>query len=110
MPRLPRIKSTSVRATVQKVPKEIRTVPWPYLDLLYSNSMCKQSSMPTSILMLLLRSGYDESVCTAMSCSHTMSLSRRIIVTRTKYLSWTLPCAGGAGDTLHGGRAPRQHL
>lgn len=28
-----------------------------YLDLLYSNSMCKQSSMPTSIFILLFASG-----------------------------------------------------
>jgi len=28
-----------------------------YFDLLYSNSMCRQSSMPTSILMELLASG-----------------------------------------------------
>jgi hypothetical protein len=28
-----------------------------YLDLLYSNSMCKQSSIPTSILIELLMSG-----------------------------------------------------
>ena len=28
-----------------------------YLDLLYSNSMCRQSSIPTSILIELLLSG-----------------------------------------------------
>mgnify|MGYP001800501571 CR=1 FL=1 len=28
-----------------------------YLDLLYSNSICKQSSMPTSILIELFSSG-----------------------------------------------------
>jgi len=28
-----------------------------HFDLLYSNSMCRQSSMPTSILMELLASG-----------------------------------------------------
>ena len=33
----------------------------PYFDLLYSNSMCKQSSMPTSILIELLIFGSTES-------------------------------------------------
>lgn len=57
-----------------------------YLDLLYSNSMCKQSSMPTSILMELFMSGYCDSVWTMMSCSFTTSLSRFTMVTRKKYL------------------------
>ena len=57
-----------------------------HLDLLYSNSMCRQSSMPTSILMLVFMSGYWESVCTAMSISRTRSERRRTIVTRRKYL------------------------
>ena len=59
-----------------------------YLDLLYSNSMCKQSSMPTSILMLVFISGYWESECTAMSISRTRSDKRRTIVTRSRYLRW----------------------
>ena len=57
-----------------------------YLDLLYSNSICRQSSMPTSILILLLSSGYWDSVCTMMSCSLTKSLRRLTTVTRRKYL------------------------
>lgn len=57
-----------------------------YLDLLYSNSICRQSSMPTSILMLLFISGYCDNVCTIMSCSLTESDKRFTIVTRKKYL------------------------
>ena len=57
-----------------------------YLDLLYSNSMCKQSSIPTSILMLLFISGYRHNVWTTMSSSLTTSVSRFTIVTRRKYL------------------------
>ena len=53
---------------------------------MYSNSICKQSSMPTSIFMLLLISGYWDKVCTTISCSRMISLSRRTIVTRNKYL------------------------
>lgn len=57
-----------------------------HLDLLYSNSMCRQSSIPTSILMLLFMSGYCDSVWTTMSCSFTTSDIRLTIVTRRKYL------------------------
>lgn len=57
-----------------------------YLDLLYSNSICRQSSMPTSIFMLLFISGYCDNVCTIMSCSLTESDKRFTIVTRKKYL------------------------
>ena len=57
-----------------------------YFDLLYSNSICRQSSMPTSIFMLLFMSGYWESVWTTMSCSFTTSVNRFTIVTRRKYL------------------------
>lgn len=62
---------------------------WPYksyLDLLYSNSMWRQSSIPTSILMEELSSGYVLSVCTTMSVSLLMSFSRLITVARRKYL------------------------
>ena len=57
-----------------------------HFDLLYSNSIWRQSSMPTSILMLLLSSGYCASVWTTMSCSLTKSLNRFTTVTRKKYL------------------------
>lgn len=57
-----------------------------YLDLLYSNSMCKQSSIPTSILMELLLSGGIRYECTQMSLSFVTSAIRREIVTLTKYL------------------------
>jgi hypothetical protein len=57
-----------------------------YLDLLYSNSMCKQSSMPTSILMELFASGGIRKEWTQTSRSFVTSAIRRWIVTRTKYL------------------------
>lgn len=59
---------------------------WRYLDLLYSNSMWRQSSIPTSILIELLPSGGMTYECTQMSCSLTTSAIRRRIVTLTKYL------------------------
>jgi len=57
-----------------------------YFDLLYSNSMCKQSSMPTSILMELLLSGGILKECTQMSFSLFTSAIRLDIETRMKYL------------------------
>jgi hypothetical protein len=57
-----------------------------HLDLLYSNSMCKQSSIPTSILMELLLSGGMRKEWTQISLSFTTSAMRRAIVTRMKYL------------------------
>ena len=58
-----------------------------HFDLLYSNSICRQSSIPTSILMLLLSSGYCDNVWTMISCSRTKSLNRFTTVTRRKYLN-----------------------
>lgn len=49
--------------------------------------MCKQSSMPTSILMLLFDSGYADNVCTNMSSSFVKFENRLTIVKRKKYLS-----------------------
>ena len=57
-----------------------------HLDLLYSNSMCRQSSMPTSILIELLTSGYVANWWTINSYSFTKSDRRRTIVTLRKYL------------------------
>lgn len=57
-----------------------------YFDLLYSNSMWRQSSMPTSILIELFISGYDERVWTNRSISRTMSDNLLTIVTLRKYL------------------------
>jgi hypothetical protein len=56
------------------------------LDLLYSNSMCKQSSIPTSILIELLLSGGMRKEWTQISLSFTTSAMRRAMVTRMKYL------------------------
>jgi len=58
----------------------------PYFDLLYSNSMCRQSSIPTSILIELLLSGGILNECTQMSLSLFTSAIRLDIVTRMKYL------------------------
>lgn len=60
-----------------------------YLDLLYSNSIWRQSSIPTSILMEELSSGYEDSVCTTISISLLISLSLLLIVARRKYLNRT---------------------
>jgi hypothetical protein len=57
-----------------------------HFDLLYSNSMCKQSSIPTSILMELFESGGIRNEWTQMSRSFTISAIRLWIVTRKKYL------------------------
>jgi len=57
-----------------------------YFDLLYSNSIWRQSSIPTSILMELFTSGYVASWWTIRSYSFTMSDSRLTIVTFRKYL------------------------
>ncbi len=57
-----------------------------YFDLLYSNSICKQSSIPTSIFIELLLSGGMRNECTQISRSFTTSAILRDIVTRTKYL------------------------
>lgn len=48
--------------------------------------MCRQSSIPTSILMDEFSSGYVLSVWTTMSISLTTSLRRRLMVARRKYL------------------------
>lgn len=60
-----------------------------YLDLLYSNSIWRQSSIPTSILMEELSSGYEDSVCTTISISLLISFSLLLIVARRKYLNRT---------------------
>jgi len=60
-----------------------------YLDLLYSNSIWRQSSIPTSILMDELSSEYEHSVCTTISISLLISLSLLLIVARRKYLNRT---------------------
>lgn len=57
-----------------------------YLDLLYSNSMCRQSSIPTSILIELLLSGGMRYECTHMSFSFATSAIRLETDTRMKYL------------------------
>ena len=57
-----------------------------YFDLLYSNSMCRQSSIPTSILIALLLSGGIRYECTQISFSFVTSAIRRETVTRIKYL------------------------
>lgn len=57
-----------------------------HLDLLYSNSICKLSSIPTSILIELLLSGGILNECTQISRSFTTSANRRDIFTRIKYL------------------------
>lgn len=57
-----------------------------HLDLLYSNSICKQSSIPTSILMELLISGGMRYECTHNSRSFTTSANRRATVIRMRYL------------------------
>ena len=49
--------------------------------------MCRQSSMPTSILIELLLSGGMRKECTLISLSFTTSDIRRDIVTRIKYLA-----------------------
>ena len=65
-------------------------VSWPsagstHLDLLYSNSMCRQSSIPTSILIELVASGSSVATCTRIVSSWTMRLLYwRMMVTRTK--------------------------
>ena len=64
----------------------ISAPPTTYLALLYSNSMWRQSSMPTSIFRELFISGKWLSVCTATSSSLMMSERRRVITTRRKYL------------------------
>lgn len=43
--------------------------------------------MPTSILILLFISGYDDNVCTIISISLIISEIRRTIETRKKYLN-----------------------
>jgi len=58
----------------------------PHFDLLYSNSMCRQSSIPTSILMELLLSGGMRKECTHRSFSFRTSAILRDIETRMKYL------------------------
>ena len=57
-----------------------------YFDLLYSNSIWRQSSIPTSILIELLLSGGILYECTHTSFSLVTSAIRRDIVTLTKYL------------------------
>ena len=60
--------------------------PTTHLALLYSNSIWRQSSMPTSIFRELFISGKWLSVWTATSSSLMMSERRRVITTRKKYL------------------------
>ena len=57
-----------------------------HFDLLYSNSMCRQSSMPTSILIELLLSGGMRYECTHRSFSFVTSAILREMVTLMKYL------------------------
>jgi hypothetical protein len=75
---------------LQMIP-DIRLALWPavqqnitHFDLLYSNSMCKQSSMPTSILIELLLSGGMRYECTQMSLSFATSAIRLATDTRIK--------------------------
>ncbi len=58
-----------------------------HLDLLYSNSIWRQSSIPTSILMEELSSGNVLSVCTTISISLLISFILLLIVARRKYLN-----------------------
>lgn len=58
-----------------------------HLDLLYSNSMCRQSSIPTSILIELLLSGGMRKECTHKSFSLVTSAILREMVTLMKYLA-----------------------
>ena len=55
-------------------------------DLLYSNSICRQSSIPTSILIALLLSGGIRYEWTQTSLSFVTSAIRRETVARIKYL------------------------
>lgn len=57
-----------------------------HLLLLYSNSICRQSSIPTSILIELLLSGGMRYECTHMSFSFATSAIRLETDTRMKYL------------------------
>lgn len=59
-----------------------------YFDLLYSNSIWRQSSIPTSILMELLLSGGIRNEWTQISLSFDTSAIRRDMDTRIKYLQW----------------------
>jgi hypothetical protein len=59
----------------------------PHFDLLYSNSMCRQSSMPTSILIELLLSGGMRKEWTQISFSFITSDILLDNVTRIKYLA-----------------------
>jgi hypothetical protein len=77
----------------QMIPIAVSTLPSPFqytdrthFDLLYSNSICKQSSIPTSIFIELLLSGGMRKECTQISRSFVTSAILRDIVTRTKYL------------------------
>ncbi len=77
-----------------------------HLDLLYSNSIWRQSSIPTSILMEELSSGYVDSVCTTISISLLISFSLLLIVARRKYLNrseWrdSATFCTSQRDTLH---------
>lgn len=77
-------------------PEQGRTT---HFDLLYSNSMCRQSSIPTSILIELLLSGGIRNECTQVSISFTTSAILRDMVTLTKYLQ-----IGWYGSRGHGHR------
>lgn len=57
-----------------------------HFDLLYSNSMCRQSSIPTSILILLFVSGGIRKEWTHISRSFTTSPILLVTVILTKYL------------------------
>ena len=63
-----------------------RRIQYTHLDLLYSNSMCRQSSIPTSILIELLLSGGMRYECTHRSFSFVTSAILREMVTLMKYL------------------------
>jgi len=57
------------------------------LDLLYSNSMCRASSMPTSIFIEQFVLECGDTVRTASGSSLTISLNHLTTVTRKKYLT-----------------------
>lgn len=68
----------------QNSPLQADSMQTTHLDLSYSNSMCRQSSMPTSILIVLFMGGGVPRICTHRSCSSTTLLAydREIVARR----------------------------
>ena len=48
------------------------------LDLLYSNSMCRQSSIPTSILIVLFASGSSDAVNNTRGAAHGVRVGQLV--------------------------------